>query len=1071
MSSNIFPNLGQFIGKTFLGPIGGAIGREFDKEFSHHKKAARIGPRLKEYTLQTAEYGKSIAIIYGKVKLAGNIIWASKIKEHREDHYQKRSKFGGTSLVASNFNYSISLAIAIAEGEIDEILRVWANDKLINPKQANYRFYKGTEDQLPDPLIEATFGYGKTPAFRGLAYVVIEDLSLGEFGNHIPNFIFEVRKSLKPNVKEQEIPLEERVKAMVIIPGSGEFVYDTIIQSKVPKNYNPKYGNFNFSKSKINQNNRDNQSDAIVSLNQLASTCPNLEWAAPVVGWFCTSLNPAIAKILPGVEYNESETIPDKWKVASFTRDNAHQISKNKFFSPIYGGTTNDLSVLRYLEALRAKKYNIMFYPMIFIDRLDKPWRGRISGTAEEVKNFFYGEQGYFKFILHYANLVKDKVDAFIIGSELIGLTQIKAKDNSFPAVDALLDLAKKVKEIMGPKVKISYAADWSEYHHSKGGWYNLDPLWSSPDIDFIGIDAYFPLTNETENFVGEDKIIKGWQSGEGYDYIYENKEKTKQKKISPQYAWKNIKFWWENEHINPDGKKTSWQPKSKKIWFTELGFPSVDLCTNQPNLFYGPDSIESAFPIHSQGKVDFFSQRQALSATEKFWDKSEIVENIFLWCWDARPYPYWPDLTKVWSDGGNWSRGHWLSGKLGKVSLQSLLLDLTKRAGIDNNFIKAEQLNDIVDGLIIAHHETAIDAINFLKEAYFFDSYEQDGNLEFVKKANGNIYNINYSELCYDKDNFKIFSKDYSERVHLIEVAYFNSLNDYNLAIEISNNYAAENEKKETISLPLVIDQLRAKNIAEINFFERYYGEYIFVLTLSIDYLHILPNDILRLNFNDQEYILRILKREITPEKTLKIFTMTTCPTIYHYSSFATLEQRSILLDKDLVDPGYSEIIFLDLPKLPYDIFNGIYIGVIGGDKDWHGADVYCPDNSILNFDKEVIHGIIDQRNDKEIIVQIFNGELFSVNDDDFGYKNIAVIGKELIHFKEAEFLGDNRYCLREISNNLFSTPKDLAKNFVIFDNSFQKFPITNNNITHEFYIISHGHDIDQKKKFIFKK
>ena len=589
MSSSIFPNLGQFIGKTFAGPIGGLIGKEFDKEFLSSKKTAKIGPRLKEYSLQSAEYGKSIPIIYGKVKLAGNIIWASKIREHREDHYQRRSKFGGKSLVASNFNYSISLAIAIAEGEIDEILRVWANDKLISQRQANYRFYKGSEDQLPDPLIEANLGYGKAPAFRGLAYIVIEDLPLMEFGNHIPNFVFEIKKNLKKQSNDEEISLEERIKAMVIIPGSGEFVYDTIVQSKVPKNYDPKYGNFNFSKSKINQNNRENQADSLVSLNQLAEVCPNLEWASPVVGWFCTSLNPASARIIPGVEYNESETVPDRWKVASFNRENAHQISKNKFFSPIYGGTTNDLSILRYLDALREKKYKIMFYPMIFVDNLDKPWRGRITGTAEEVKTFFYGSEGYFRFILHYANLVKGKIDAFIIGSELIGLTKVRASDNSFPAIDALIDLAKRVKAILGPKVKISYAADWSEYHHTEGGWYNLDPLWSSSDIDFIGIDAYFPLTNETENFVDEVKIIQGWQSGEGYDYIYEDDKKIKQKKILPQYAWKNIEYWWKNEHLNPDGRKTNWKPKAKKIWFTELGFPSVDLCSNQPNVFLWP--------------------------------------------------------------------------------------------------------------------------------------------------------------------------------------------------------------------------------------------------------------------------------------------------------------------------------------------------------------------------------------------------------------------------------------------------------------------------------------------------
>ena len=308
---------------------------------------------------------------------------------------------------------------------------------------------------------------------------------------------------------------------MVIIPGSGEFVYDTLVQSKIPKSYNPEYGNFNSQKLKINQNNRDNKADSLIALEQLSDTCPNLQWVAPVVGWFVNSTDAGNANIFPGVEYRSSETLPNQWKVAGYNRESAHLISKNKGGGSIYGGTSNDASILRYLDELKKYKYKIMFYPMIFVDKHNKPWRGRITGKAEDVKRFFYAKEGYNNFILHYANLVKDKVDAFIIGSELIGLTKIIDENNKFPAVEVLVDLAKQVKSIMGDRVKISYAADWSEYHHTENGWYNLDPLWASEDIDFIGIDAYFPLSNSKKYIDNEKEIINGWNSGEGYDYYY----------------------------------------------------------------------------------------------------------------------------------------------------------------------------------------------------------------------------------------------------------------------------------------------------------------------------------------------------------------------------------------------------------------------------------------------------------------------------------------------------------------------------------------------------------------------
>ena len=71
----------------------------------------------------------------------------------------------------------------------------------------------------------------------------------------------------------------------------------------------------------------------------------------------------------------------------------------------------------------------------------------------------------------------------------------------------------------MGKNVKISYGADWSEFHHTDGGWYNLDKLWASEYIDFVGIDVYFPLTNNNKTTYDLQEVIDAWEAGEGYDY------------------------------------------------------------------------------------------------------------------------------------------------------------------------------------------------------------------------------------------------------------------------------------------------------------------------------------------------------------------------------------------------------------------------------------------------------------------------------------------------------------------------------------------------------------------------
>ena len=71
---------------------------------------------------------------------------------------------------------------------------------------------------------------------------------------------------------------------------------------------------------------------------------------------------------------------------------------------------------------------------------------------------------------------------------------------------------------------------------------------------------------------------------------------------------------------------------------------------------------------------MDFKAQRVAITATEEAWQNSECVERLFLYTWDARPYPYYPNLTDVWSDGGIWKYGHFLNGKTGIATLTNVI-------------------------------------------------------------------------------------------------------------------------------------------------------------------------------------------------------------------------------------------------------------------------------------------------------------------------------------------------------------------------------------------------------------
>lgn len=153
------------------------------------------GPRLKDLKIAASTYGAAIPNAYGVVRVAGNMIWTDKIREHKKKKTigLKRYKY---------YLYTCTFAMAVCRGPITNVRKIWANHKLIYDatgtgklgikKTFKFRVYNGDEEQMPDPTIEAQVGEGNTPAYRGLAYIVFEDMPLEDFGNSIPQISVEL---------------------------------------------------------------------------------------------------------------------------------------------------------------------------------------------------------------------------------------------------------------------------------------------------------------------------------------------------------------------------------------------------------------------------------------------------------------------------------------------------------------------------------------------------------------------------------------------------------------------------------------------------------------------------------------------------------------------------------------------------------------------------------------------------------------------------------------------------------------------------------------------------------------
>ncbi len=193
------------VGNYVAGPLGQAIGAFVGSSIDHAilGGSSNDGPRLKDLSVQAATYGEVVPRVYGRVRVAGNVIWSTGLIERRADQAQGGKQSAGST---NSYTYAASFAVGLSGRAIAGIARIWADGKLISGDGStlmpggSLRLYTGSENQMPDALLQAALGMAQAPAHRGMAYVVLEELPLADFANRIPNLTFEVIADSGPQV-------------------------------------------------------------------------------------------------------------------------------------------------------------------------------------------------------------------------------------------------------------------------------------------------------------------------------------------------------------------------------------------------------------------------------------------------------------------------------------------------------------------------------------------------------------------------------------------------------------------------------------------------------------------------------------------------------------------------------------------------------------------------------------------------------------------------------------------------------------------------------------------------------
>ncbi|MEM6934410.1 MAG: glycoside hydrolase/phage tail family protein, partial [Pseudomonadota bacterium] len=632
--------------------------------------------------------------------------------------------------------------------------------------------------------------------------------------------------------------------------------------------------------------------------------------------------------------------------------------------------------------------------------------------------------------------------------------------------------LAADCRSILGPDCAISYAADWSDYfgYHPQDGsgdvYYHLDPLWADPVIDFIGIDNYMPLSDwregrehldaEAGSIYSLDYLMANVAGGEGYEWYYHSGQARDAQIRTPitdgaydepwVFRYKDIRSWWENYHHERTGSTRSdiptvWEPGSKPIRFTELGCAAVDKGTNEPNKFLDPKSSESSLPAYSNGLRDPLIQLQYLRAMCTFWGNPENnptselygapmvdMAHAYVWAWDARPYPFFPARKDVWSDGDNYARGHWITGRDTGRHLGDVVAEVCERSGVADYDVSA--LYGFVRGYVVNDVTNARAALQPLMLAYGFDAVERNGTLRFFNRdgLSGSFLEED-ALVTRDSDN-PVLKRERAASAEIsgrVQVTFVDHDADFETAAVEAVFPDEENHTLTASELPIAMTRSEARAVAERWLAETKLARDAAEFVLPPSQTHLGAGDVIALSEADGEAFYRIDRVEDTEARLVEAVRVE--PGVYERPS--DLEADVIVTEFSAPLPVYS--VFLDLPLMSGDeVEHAPHLAVTA--ENWPGAaavyssatgndfgllDVIATPATVGEVLEPIPSGpvaIFDRSS--TIRVQLTRGELSSITEAALlAGGNVAAIGDgtadgwELVQFQNATLVAENTY------------------------------------------------------------
>ena len=321
-------------------------------------------------------------------------------------------------------------------------------------------------------------------------------------------------------------------------------------------------------------------------------------------------------------------------------------------------------------------------------------------------------------------------------------------------------------------------------------------------------------------------------------------------------------------------------------------------------------------------------------------------LARVYVYCWDARPYPAFPANAEVWGDGDNWRLGHWITGRLANAPLDATIATLLADYGFPAH--DTSTLAGSLAGFLIDRVLSAREALQPLELAFFIDARESEGRIVFAHRGSEPpVAELNPDTLVESRPGAALATLTRAQETDLpssAKLSFISAAGSYPAAVEEARRLAGHSGRVAIADLPLVLEPEQAAQMAEVWLFEAWAARERAAFALPPSRLALEPGDVVSFSSDGRSRLLRIV--EIGEHGARDIEARGIDPEIYSGAAPALRPPPG----GPPVLVGQPFVVFLDLPLLrggePAHAGN-----VAAAQSPWPGAVAFYRSPEASNF------------------------------------------------------------------------------------------------------------------------